>query len=176
MDKPYPPEAWKRLGEALERRRGELGYGFRQREQFLRDRGGPPPSLKTIARLERGERTSYPPATVTRLEALYGYAPGSFEAVLRGGDPSPLPARAEPRLHRVPAPPPGGAPFEEILAWLLDRHPDDPAVQALGAQASPAAPGLSPPKTAETVVGEIGDFLRWRESRTRGEAGSASAG
>jgi hypothetical protein len=96
MDKAYPPEAWKRLGEVLEIRRGQLGYGFRQREQFLRDRGGPPPSVKTLARLERGERDAYPPATLTRLESLYGYAPGSFEAVLAGGEPVPAGEAAAP--------------------------------------------------------------------------------
>lgn len=110
MDKAYPPEAWKRLGEVLEVRRGQLGYGFRQREQFLRDRGGPPPSVKTLARLERGERDAYPPATVTRLESLYGYAPGSFEAVLAGGEPARLeeaaaagPVHAAPRGDNDPA-------------------------------------------------------------------------
>jgi len=102
MDKAYPPEAWKRLGRELERRRGQLGYGFRQRENFLRDRGGPPPSLKMIARLERGERTSYPAATITALESLYGYAPGSFEAILEGREPVPA-LRAE-ALPAAPSP------------------------------------------------------------------------
>ena len=89
MDKTYPPEAWRRLGKLLEQRRGQLGYGFRQREQFLTDRGGPPPSVKMLARLERGERTSYPEGTITLLESLYDYEPGSFEAVLDGGEPVP---------------------------------------------------------------------------------------
>lgn len=90
MDNAYPHEAWRRLGKVLEMRRGQLGYGFRRREQFLQDRGGPPPSVKTLARLERGERADYPPATIARLESLYGYAPGSFEAILAGRDPVPL--------------------------------------------------------------------------------------
>lgn len=102
MDKTYPPEAWRRLGKLLEQRRGQLGYGFRQREQFLRDRGGPPPSLKTLARLERGERTAYPDSTVTLLESLYGYEPGSFEAVLRGGEPVTRPVAAAPGGTVIP--------------------------------------------------------------------------
>lgn len=121
MDKAYPPEAWKRLGRALEARRGELGYGFRQRERFLADRGGPPPSLKTLARLERGERAGYPPATVLRLESMYEWAPGSFEAVLAGGDPAPL---EEPAPAGVTAPP---AP--SLAAWdAYDPKDDDAAL------------------------------------------------
>lgn len=91
MDKTYPPDAWKHLGKVLERRRGQLGYGFRQRGEFLRAKGGPPPSAKMLARLERGERTAYPDSTLTLLESMYGYAPGSFEAILRGEEPVPLP-------------------------------------------------------------------------------------
>jgi hypothetical protein len=90
MDSTYPPEAWQRLGKDLERRRAQLGYGYRQREDFLRDRGGPPPSVKTIGRLERGERPGYPESTITLLEQMYGVEPGSFETVLRGGSLEPL--------------------------------------------------------------------------------------
>ncbi len=135
MDKKYPLEAWRRLGKVLEARRAQLGYGFRQRERFLAERGGPPPSVKTLARLERGERTSYPPGTVTRLESLYGYAPGSFEAVLAGGDAVPDPP-VPPRLHPIPVPPLAAAASEahEILADLLSRYPDDEVIQTIGAQ------------------------------------------
>lgn len=116
MDSTYPPEAWKRLGKVLEARRGELGYGFRQREQFLRDRGGPPPSVKMIARLERGERTSYPASTVTLLESLYGYRPGSFEAVLNGGEPAD--AAAVLRILPVPDEAPPGDDMTARIASL----------------------------------------------------------
>jgi len=132
MDSTYPPEAWKRLGKVLEARRGQLGYGFRQRGRFLEDRGGPPPapSGKMVARLERGERAFYPPATVTRLEALYGLAPGSFEAVLAGGEPVPL------SQDQAPAGPPPGprSREEELIDHYLSRYPDDPAVRALAGQ------------------------------------------
>lgn len=116
MDKTYPPEAWKRLGAVLEARRGQLGYGFRRREQFLQDRGGPPPSVKTLARLERGERASYPPATVARLESLYGYAPGSIDAILAGRDPVPLDEPAAP--SRPPAVPLSGSGALRVSAGL----------------------------------------------------------
>jgi len=89
MDK-YPPEAWRRLGRALERRRGQLGYGFRQRGRFARDNGDKL-SAKTLARLEHGERTGYPLATLALVDAMYGWVPGSVERVLKGGEPEPIP-------------------------------------------------------------------------------------
>lgn len=89
MDR-FPPEAWRRLGLALERRRAELGYGFRQRGRFAHEQGGGQLSIKTISRLEKGERESYPEATVATAEAMYRWAPGSFASVLAGGEPDPL--------------------------------------------------------------------------------------
>jgi len=171
MDKAYPPEAWKRLGKVLEARRGQLGYGFRQRANFLADNGGPPPSAKTLARLERGERYTYPPATVTRLEALYQYDPGSFEAVLAGGDPVPLAAGARPAAVRaVPPPPPqppGSSP-EEVLAGLLETYRDDDRIQTmalLGARRG------APPRV---VVAEIWEWLEFL-GQLSGKAGSGTS-
>jgi hypothetical protein len=90
MDNTYTPEDWRRLGKTLQERRGHLGYGYRQRRKFLADRGGDsPPSDKMLDRLERGERQAYPPETIAYLESLYGYRRGSFEAILRGGEPEP---------------------------------------------------------------------------------------
>ena len=47
-------------------------------------------SVKTISRLENGERDSYPESTVGTVEALYQWSPGSIESVLMGGDPNPM--------------------------------------------------------------------------------------
>ena len=90
MDNTYPAEAWGRLGKALEKRRGQLGYGYRQRGTFLRD-SGVSLSDKTLARLERGERDTYPDATIAMIERIYRVKPGSVQDVLRGGELTPLP-------------------------------------------------------------------------------------
>ena len=97
----YPYESWLRLGRMLERRRGELGYVFRQRARFTRERGGGKLSVKTISRLEKGERTAYPQSTIGTIEAMYQWSPGSVESVLRGGEPNALlvaPATAASRI------------------------------------------------------------------------------
>jgi hypothetical protein len=117
----YPHEAWWRLGRALERRRGELGYGFRQRGRFTRERGGGKLSVKTISRLEKGERDSYPQATIGAAEAMYMWAPGSFDSVLRGEPPDPLvvaPARQPNPITTEHAPPTSG---ERIASWVYVR-------------------------------------------------------
>jgi hypothetical protein len=117
----YPHEAWRRLGRALERRRGELGYGFRQRGRFARERGGGKLSVKTISRLEKGERDSYPEATIGTAEGMYMWAPGSFDSVLRGGSPDPLVVPPPPRRDPITtgqAPP---TPGERIAGWVYVR-------------------------------------------------------
>jgi hypothetical protein len=117
----YPNEAWHRLGRMLERRRGELGYGYRQRPRFVMERGGGMISVKTISRLEKGERCSYPESTVGTVESMYQWSPGSVECVLTGGEPSALllapPSARNPITTRY-APPTTG---ERIASWVYVR-------------------------------------------------------
>jgi hypothetical protein len=120
MDR-YPNEAWHRLGRLLERRRGELGYGYRQRARFVMERGGGMISVNTISRLEKGERCSYPESTVGTVESMYQWAPGSVERVLVGGEPSPLllaPTSAGNAITTRDAPPTTG---ERIASWVYVR-------------------------------------------------------
>lgn len=143
MDR-YPPDAWRRLGRLLERRRGELGYGFRQRARFVRDGGDGLISVKTISRLENGERDSYPESTIGTVEAIYRWLAGSVESVLEGGDPDPLPITPAARdtLTNPDAPPSAG---ERIAGWVYVRmkqrgHTDNVIHDFLDAEGLPREP------------------------------------
>lgn len=152
----YPYEAWVRLGRMLERRRGELGYGFRQRVRFARECGGAKISVKTISRLEKGERDSYPESTVGTVETMYQWAPGSVESVLRGGEPNPLLIAPPPGRNPITsayAPPTSG---ERLASWVFVRlrqrgHGDDVIHDFLAAEGLPHEP------TTISAVARIAD-------------------
>jgi hypothetical protein len=155
----YPPDAWRRLGLALERRRAELGYGFRQRGRFTREQGDGRLSIKTISRLEKGERDSYPESTVATAEAMYRWGSGSFASVLEGGAPDPL--VSAPVLQRAPAaslaaensvPTPG----ERIASWVYVRmrqlgHDENAIHEFIAAERLPREP------TTVSSVGRIAE-------------------
>lgn len=166
MDK-YPPDAWQRLGKMLQERRGQLGYGYRQRGRFLQERGGlNAPSGKMLSRLENGKFFGFPDETIAALERLYGYEPGSFEAILRGSEPVPVnetPAGSSPRpmqpvLRAVPSPDSDTDPAESLLAALVKEYgegddQDSNVVRLLANQ-------LGHGKPAATIVREIREWLR----------------
>lgn len=117
----YSHEAWLRLGRMLERRRGELGYGFRQRARFARECGGGKISVKTISRLEKGERGYYPESTLGTVEIMYRWAPGSVESVLLGGEPQALlvvPPPGRDPITTAYSPPTSG---ERLASWVFVR-------------------------------------------------------
>jgi hypothetical protein len=142
----YPLDAWQRLGRALERRRGELGYGFRQRDRFAREQGGGRISVKTISRLEKGERGAYPESTIGTVEAIYQWASGSFDCVLRGGEPDPLVAAPAGRKRNPIAT--GSAPLtpgERITSWVYVRmrqlgYPDSDIHEFIASEGLPREP------------------------------------
>jgi hypothetical protein len=152
----YPHEAWRRLGRLLERRRGELGYGFRQRARFARECGSGMISVKTISRLENAERDSYPESTVGAVEAMYRWKPGSIESVLVGGEPDPVGlATAIPGeiLTSAEAPPTAG---ERIASWVYVRmmqrgHGEGAIHEFLEAEGLPREP------TTVSAVGRIAE-------------------
>ena len=117
----YPSEAWRRLGHMLERRRGELGYGFRQRARFAKERGSGKISVKTISRLEKGERDSYPESTIGTVEVMYQWSSGSIESVLTGGEPNALVAGPPPVRNPIASPhlPPTAG--ERLAGWVYVR-------------------------------------------------------
>jgi hypothetical protein len=142
----YPHDAWLRLGRALERRRGELGYGFRQRDRFAREQGDGRISVKTISRLEHGERGSYPQSTIGAVEAIYQWSPGSLDCVLRGGEPDPLVSAPSP-LRRNPITSESAplTPGERITSWVYVRmrqrgHADNDIHEFIAAEGLPREP------------------------------------
>jgi hypothetical protein len=141
----YSPEAWLRLGRMLERRRGELGYGFRQRARFARERGSGKISVKTISRLEKGERAYYPQSTLGAVETMYQWAPGSVESVLLGGEPNAFLIGPQAEMNPITteyAPPTSG---ERLASWMFVRmrqrgYSDDVIHAFLAAEGLPREP------------------------------------
>jgi hypothetical protein len=141
----YPHDAWRRLGRMLERRRGELGYGFRQRARFARERGGGMISVKTISRLENGERASYPESTVGTVEAMYQWSAGSVERVLTGGEPNPVLLAPGPDRNPIASATASPTPGERMATWVYVRmkqrgYGDDVIHQFLDAEGLPREP------------------------------------
>lgn len=75
---------WRRLGELLTARRVALGGANRTR--FMEEQGVVKQS-RIISDIELGKRTNYERGTLSLIEHVYGWKPGSIERVLRGGDP-----------------------------------------------------------------------------------------
>jgi hypothetical protein len=141
----YPYEAWLRLGRMLERRRGELGYGFRQRARFARERGSGKISVKTISRLEKGERDSYPESTVGTVETMYRWAPGSVESVLRGGEPNALLIAPQPGRNPITTTYAAPTSGERLASWVFVRmrqrgHQEEVIHEFLAAEGLPREP------------------------------------
>lgn len=117
----YPFESWLRLGNMLERRRGELGYEFRQRARFVKERGAGRISVKTISRLEKGERGSYPESTIGTVEAMYQWSPGSVASVLMGGEPNAVIVAPSPAGNPITSPYTPPTPGERLASWVYVR-------------------------------------------------------
>lgn len=141
----YPFESWLRLGQMLERRRGELGYGYRQRARFVAERGGGRISIKTISRLEKGERPSYPESTIGTIEAMYQWSPGSVEAVLTGGEPNVILVAPPDNRNPLTVPYTPPTPGERLASWVYVRmrqlgHSDNSIHEFLDAEGFPREP------------------------------------
>jgi len=129
----------------LERRRGELGYVFRQRARFTRERGGGKLSVKTISRLEKGERTAYPQSTIGTIEAMYQWSPGSVESVLRGGEPNALLVAPAPDRNSITVDYTPATSGERLASWVYVRmrqrgSTDEAIHQFLDAEGFPREP------------------------------------
>lgn len=85
MEETYDsPRAWERVAAEVKRRRVELGLTQPQ----VHAAGGP--SVSMLSKIEGAKRTSYEDMAIARLEKALQWAPGSIEAIRRGGAPTPL--------------------------------------------------------------------------------------
>jgi len=82
--KPYPGEAWQRLGQSV---RAERARTRRAQKEIA---AAASVSMAEYRALERGESTRYERIFLERVEAALAWKPGSFEAVLAGGEPARL--------------------------------------------------------------------------------------
>lgn len=105
-------EPWKRLAQLLIARRVELGY--HQRADWVRHLGVKQP--RTIEDFEKARRTNYRPSTIALIERYYGWEPGSIDAVLAGGDPTPVPG-VGPRV------PPVALSRADLISRVINARP-----------------------------------------------------
>lgn len=75
---------WKRLATLIVRRRTELGM---RTTKALSDATGLTP--RALGDIENGRRDNYTTATKLQIERALEWAPGSIDAILTGGEPSP---------------------------------------------------------------------------------------
>lgn len=86
-------DRWSRLGALLEARRLELG--FPRRLPWARDVLGLS-NDRIQSDIEKSRRTNFDAATLAQVEQQYEWAPGSIQAVLNGGDPTPISRQTTP--------------------------------------------------------------------------------
>jgi hypothetical protein len=121
--------------------------------------------VKTLSRLENGDRDSYPESTVGTVEAMYLWSAGSVESVLKGGEPNPLPASHGPRnpITTPDAPPTSG---ERLAGWVYVRmsqrgYSDDVIHEFLDDEGLPREPTTIPAvrRIAEATEATVAEVL-----------------
>lgn len=93
----YTPDDYRRAGHRLHGARVLRNLRWRNRGVFAAEVGI---SLRTVADVETGrigKRRYWDPGTIAILEHAVGWKAGSYEAILKGGDPTALDDR-EPEL------------------------------------------------------------------------------
>ncbi len=90
---------WKRLGELLGRARVELDPRYANRRLFCKETGI---NYRLTTDVENGLRDNYGRSTKIAIEVAYGWAPGSINRVLDGGDPSPADPRRRAIMQALP--------------------------------------------------------------------------
>lgn len=111
------PQAWERVAVEVKRRRVQLGLTQPQ----VHAAGGP--SVSMLSKIEGAKRTSYEDMALARLEKALQWAPGSIEAIRKGGAPTPLQIEETPASSRNPAPASGeeSPVFQALQRYLAAR-------------------------------------------------------
>ncbi|MGI5274663.1 helix-turn-helix domain-containing protein [Nonomuraea sp. CA-218870] len=109
---------WQRLGRYVKERREQL----RLTQHAVTVRGGP--SVATVRNIEAATAERYRGSTFTQLEDALGWERGSVDAILRGGDPTPLPAGQLPPEEPHP-PTPVRKTLGDVLVARGLRRPDE---------------------------------------------------
>lgn len=78
------PDRWRRLGEALARRR--IGLGYSSQAGFVRATGPGRLGERMIRKIENGERAGYEAKTLIRVEEMYKLGEGAVRRYLAGDD------------------------------------------------------------------------------------------
>jgi hypothetical protein len=179
-----PEDAWRRLGELLQLRRGELGY--RRRPAFTRERGI---NIRLVTDIENAYRpNTFLTPTLREIAAAYAVTYDSMVAVILGHDDELIPAVPD-RLMDGPdgwQPPiadrarrdadaPYAAPILERLLALADSGTIDPS----GTQVFPDADGDA--KAWDGIGGrlDVRDrvwFIADLRRRADGRAGNSGTG
>jgi hypothetical protein len=102
-------QSQQRLARAVKTRRAEL----KLRQQDLTGRGGP--SKASLYNIENAAAVDFADQTIADLERSLDWATGSVAAILRGEEPTALPA-PEPETE-------SGGIQVEYLGWRLTLHP-----------------------------------------------------
>jgi len=141
---------WKRLADAVEAARDAKGLT----QVALAALAGV--SESTVQNLESGAERKRVPASLHRVERALGWAPGSGERILDGGDPEP---------QEDSAPPPSGLPLRIVQELqdgpLLDTTVLDLSPHGSGARMIVVVKG-APDATPEQIRA---DLLAWAKAQ-----------
>lgn len=106
---------WHRLADKVIERRTQLDMT----QQDVQAAGGP--ATATLRNIEGAHQTSYRRAILARLERALGWAPGSVNSILAGGDPTPATSDNPAQREDTPSPDRGRPVHKTLADVLLER-------------------------------------------------------
>jgi hypothetical protein len=146
-----PEDAWQRLGELLQLRRGELGY--RRRPAFTRERGI---NIRLVTDIENAYRpNTFLTPTLREIAAAYAVTYDSMVAVILGRDDELIPAVPDRLMD-------GADGWQPPIADRARRDADAPyAMEIMERLLALADSGVTDPAGAQVFPGDPGDAKAW---------------